>query len=84
LEEVYGEVSQEFGHTPLYLELIQSYEDIEDVHLTLFIVTNLDVEEASEKLDQLCKKWWFKLIKQLPVKDRSLLNINLEFRSDEF
>lgn len=84
LENAHSKIQVLFNFSSLFLEVIDDPDFPDNTHLTLFISTNLDVEEALERLNQLKKTWWYGVISSLQPYDRGLLNLNLELQSNEF
>jgi hypothetical protein len=84
LEDARSKIQVLFNFSPLFLEVIDDPDFPDSAHLTLFISTNLNINEALERLNQLKKTWWYGVISTLQPYDRGLLNLNLEFQSNEF
>lgn len=74
LLEAQVQIECRFGDVPLFLELHTDYENPGWTKLFLTIKSNLPNDEASEMLENLYKKWFFKQQKSL----RKLLTITEE------
>ena len=74
LLEAHIQIECRFGDVPLFLQLHTDYENSEWTKLFLIIKSNLADEEASETLEDLFKKWFFKQEKRI----RKLVTISEE------
>lgn len=75
-----AEICKYFANQTLFLEVIRDAENKAEVHLTLFIATSLEAEQALEKFDRLFYDWWLKNLTAMPESKRGILNLNLEFQ----
>ncbi len=80
LETSPSNIKNYFPEAELILEVINHPEEVDESHLTLFISTSLQVEQAMEKYDRFFDEWWLKVLLGLPRPLRGKLNMNLEFQ----
>lgn len=75
LVEAKIELKHYFQDAPLYLEVSEDPEYLGDRHLVIYVHTNLEAKQASDRLDFLFDYWWVKNLKRA----NGHLTINLEF-----
>jgi hypothetical protein len=76
LQEAYERIRNYFGKSAqIFLEIITDPEVTGDQELVIFIRTNLSLDEAFKKLEQLDREWWL----DAPTNAREKLCIDVEF-----
>lgn len=73
LFEAHQEIARFFTGASLRLAIVTDPEDEHDRHLTLFIVTSLDAEDAVARLQALDAAWWLDAL----IRARSALSISI-------
>lgn len=69
-----------FPGSTLSLELIEDPDSPDEAHLTIFIATNIEFEEAYARMKFINKRWWHILLRLLTPSLRSKINLNLIVR----
>lgn len=77
LLEVHPHIRQHFPDSPLFLQYVPDPE-IDDPQLVVYIVTNLDPEEALDRLD-IFHDWWVKV----PNRGQDKMYISLDRVDDD-
>ena len=77
LLEAHPHIRQHFPESPLFLEYVPDPE-IDDPQLVVYVVTNLDPEEALDRMD-LFYDWWVKV----PNRGQSKMYVSLDRLDDE-
>ena len=76
LLEAREKIGDYFPYSQAFLEVVTDPEATDDSQLVLFIATNLDPDEADERLEQRDEEWWLDSLGRAQGK----LCIDVEFR----
>ena len=76
LLEAYDEIENHFPYSELFLEVVTDPEETDDSQLVISIGTNLNPDEADDRLDEFDDSWWLDALDQAQGK----LCIDVEFR----
>jgi len=76
LERAHDKIAEHFGSdVHAVLDLVKGFEADDDKRLFVFVQTDLDVDEALDRLDALYEQWWIKALSAVQPK----LSIDVEY-----
>lgn len=76
LLEGYDQMRKHFPDSPISLQVVYDPEDAGLTELVAYIITDLDDDEALNRLYRIGEDWWLQVISQADLK----MDIDVEFR----